>query len=334
MFPLVSYPNPQPRPEQGEEGHNDWSSIVEVQRDWSIEELNEVAKDLPDHRKNSKQFVTDVDQMVKMYKPSAAEIAQVLRRKLRLDWQTVSGDFKTDLTYSPDGPFAGQLKDLMTRITEKWPVLADWTFIHNCKQGSEESWDDYYARLLKCYRDHSGLDPGTDTANEMLKNVIMNGIRTELKQAVIQSCIGWQTGSLDELMRHIVHHSRDQDEQKVKKKEDKEKKQIKLQTVQLQYYQNQTPGGDRGGGRRGLGRGRGGEWSSREDWRLAQGQTPDRGRGHMDRPFLFKGRCDRCGRYGHKKGDCPDEGWDPKWNSGKDSGSQNEGQNMWSVGPK
>lgn len=145
----------------------------------------------------------------------------------------------------------------------KWPVHQDWFTIHNCKQGPEESWDDYYARLIKCYRDHSGMKPGQGQYNEMLKTVIMNGIKPCLRCLVVQSCIGWETGNLDALLTHIIHHNRQLQQQEEKKKDDKEKKQGKLQMVQLQYYQNKTPGDGRQGGNRGAGRGRGGGWSMR-----------------------------------------------------------------------
>ncbi|KAJ8007751.1 hypothetical protein DPEC_G00097460 [Dallia pectoralis] len=89
MAPLVAYPNPHAQPGEGEEGHYEWRPEVTVQKTWRQGELKDISKELPDPIMDWAEFRDQIEKMVRLYKPSGAEIAYITPAKMRLCWASI-----------------------------------------------------------------------------------------------------------------------------------------------------------------------------------------------------------------------------------------------------
>lgn len=155
--PLVEYPHrQQPRPAAGDVGYAEWRPGIYLQKTWRHDELNDIAKDLPDPTKDAADFVMNMVRLVRQYKPSAAEVAHILGEKLQLRWGLLP-----EPAYRP----LREVKDTTPKI--------DWADIHSYTQNSDECLDDYWRRLENCFRQHRGMGRGEEY-NHLLKNALVN----------------------------------------------------------------------------------------------------------------------------------------------------------------
>lgn len=80
-YPLMAYPNPQPQPAARAAGHGEWQPIVWIQKTWRRDEIKYIVEDLPDLSKDTGKFVADLTLLLGQYKPSAAEVAHICRKR-------------------------------------------------------------------------------------------------------------------------------------------------------------------------------------------------------------------------------------------------------------
>ncbi|KAJ8001131.1 hypothetical protein DPEC_G00188040 [Dallia pectoralis] len=89
MAPLVAYPNPHAQLGEEEDGHYEWRPEVTVQKTWRQDELKDISKELQDSIMDWAEFRDQIEKMVRLYKPSGAEIAYITPAKTRLRWASL-----------------------------------------------------------------------------------------------------------------------------------------------------------------------------------------------------------------------------------------------------
>lgn len=117
--------------------------------------------------------------------------------------------------------------------------MTDWAAVHSCTQKAKESLEDYRHRLENYFREHSGIRPGTDDYNSLLKAAPMNGLLPGLRKQVRTTSIGWETTTLQTVVEHCKHAERQQLSLEDKTKQRMEKESVKLQAAQLALSQGQ-----------------------------------------------------------------------------------------------
>ena len=235
-FPLLSCPDPRPRPSDDapQELHGTCSDTVHVQCNWRPEELTEIVKELPCPTKNVERWCTSVLDLVEMYQPSAKDLESVFRKVFKLKWPHLKGDF--DANGPQNDIVTGQLLNpcgLFSRVRKAYPVHTDWKKVHCIKQNHDESLDIYRARMEQCFNRHAGLTHENAAYNDLLKDALIHGLLPSIHDQVKMSCIGWEAMELDIVWSHAKHAERHLTTQ------DKTRK-TKLEAVQLMYYQQQA----------------------------------------------------------------------------------------------
>ena len=242
-FPLISYPNPHPRPppDAEQEVQDAYSETIQVQRNWTLDELNEIVKELPDPTEDAGRWCTSVLDLIEMYQPSARELESVFRRFFKLKWPHLKGDFDTS------GPrndiVAGQLQNpggLFSRVRQAYPVHTDWQQIYCIKQNHDESCDVYRARMEQSFNRHSGLTRDNVAYDSLLKSSLVNGLLPAIKTRIMMSCIGWETLDLAHVWEHAKHAERYAITQEDTRKKEEEERKKKLEAAQLMYYEQRA----------------------------------------------------------------------------------------------
>lgn len=60
-----------------------------IQKTWRHDEITDIAKELPDPRKDAVKFVADRNLLCRQCKRSTAEVAHIFRKKMGLQWMDV-----------------------------------------------------------------------------------------------------------------------------------------------------------------------------------------------------------------------------------------------------
>ncbi|KAJ8412713.1 hypothetical protein AAFF_G00116640 [Aldrovandia affinis] len=128
QYPLVAYPNP-----RGPTDDETARDPIMVQHNWSIDEVRDVVKDLPDLRDNAEHWCTAVTKLGVMY-----QLEMVFRKIFKLRWVALKGDWNANIPRS-DAAFRTQLTSLLTRVHEMHPTRTDWLKIHATRQNTGET---------------------------------------------------------------------------------------------------------------------------------------------------------------------------------------------------
>ena len=234
LFPLISYPNPHPRPGVGAQQADidTYSATVHVHQNWTPDEFNYIVKDLPDPRDDVVRWCKAIEDLIEMYAPSARELESVFRRTFGLRWAHLRGNF--DVNAARNDIVTGQLQNrdgLFDRVKAAFPVRTDWPRIHNTKQLLDESCEAYRNRMEDCFQKHCGVAEDNPAYNDLLKMAVINNLLPSIHNRVMISCIGWEAQTLTEVWGHVQHAERN-----ILSQEDQRKK--TLATAQLMFYEN------------------------------------------------------------------------------------------------
>ncbi|XP_034143259.1 uncharacterized protein LOC114828859 [Esox lucius] len=285
-------------PSVGGEEHG--PSTIFVYRPWSPADLKDVAVSQPNpDLEGGEEFNRVFLQMLEQYRPNIVEIEMVMMKALRLRWGRVKGDWPVQ-----NGPYnwgAGSqyritIMALCGRIGAFFLRRMNWEKISVCKQKLGERVTDYRNRLEKEFEIHSGMDRKPDGANDspweqQCKIRLVAGLLPDLRKHVKEHCVALDEGRIEIVWPYINNAERVYEGREDKKKDDREKRETRLQMAQIGFYN--------GYDQRGRGRGR------------ARGRAPIRGRG---RGYVNRSKSDNaCLRYGsleHWIRECPEK--DPR----------------------
>ncbi|KAG7459166.1 hypothetical protein JOB18_008882, partial [Solea senegalensis] len=205
QMPMLTFPNPQPRP-TGEEEYVHWDPEVLVYRPWQPDELKEIAGELPDPQKTGgEKWVIAMQQLLTMYNPTLQEVEAVSRRCFKLRWANIRpANWSTS-------PVIGSVRfhDMMTSLADAvraaFPLRVCWPEIHNTKQKEGELAADYRTRMESVFAAHSGIDAQNEAYDDLLKTALINGLHPSLKDRVMATCVGWETGTIANVWTHVLH---------------------------------------------------------------------------------------------------------------------------------
>ncbi|XP_051249618.1 uncharacterized protein LOC127359668 [Dicentrarchus labrax] len=279
-MPMMRFPNPQLMPS---DGSAEWDPEVFVYRPWQPDELKEVAGELPDPQKaGGEKWITAMQQLL-MYNPTLQEVEAVCRRCLKLRWANIRPSIWRTTAPIGSGEYGDMISSLYDAVREAFPLRVCWAEIHNTKQKEGESAADYRIRMEIVFAAHSGIDPDNEAYSDLLKTALVNGLHPTLKNDVMATCVGWETGSIAMVWTHVLHTERNKVEVETRQTK-------KLQTAQLLYYQQGAP-------------------TPGQPWQPHNNRTPGRGRkrgGPQGRPIQM--RCYKCNNLGHVWRECSNAG--------------------------
>ena len=291
LLPLIQYPNPHPPPADGA-ALAAYRPFVDVQRNWSTDELIEIVKDLPDPKVDVTRWCQAILDLIEMYSPSARELESLFRRIFGLRWPRLRGN------YDPDGArndiVTQQLQHpdgLFNRVREAYPVRTDWPLIHNTKQRLDETCESYRTRLEDCFKKFCGVPQDNAAYEDLLKSALVNGLSPQIHSRVMTSCVGWESKPLRDVWTHAQHAER-----YVLSQDDAKKK--KLETAQLMFFEK------KGGKER------------PQRYNRSQKQNYKQPYRHPD------DICDLCSGKGHWRKDCANN----RFRSGPQQGSRRDQQ--------
>ncbi|XP_028980086.2 uncharacterized protein LOC114840501 [Esox lucius] len=290
-FPMVEVANPSVG------GDVQGPPTIFVYRPWSPADLKDVAASLPNPElEGGEEFNRVFLQMLEQYRPNIVEIEMVMMKALQLRWGRVKGDWPVQ-----NGPYnwgAGSqyritIMALCGRIGAFFPRRMNWEKISDCKQKPGERVTDYRNRLEKEFEIHSGMGRKPEGANDspweqQCKTRLVAGLLPDLQKHVKEHCVALDEGRMEIVWPYIKHAEKVCEGQEDKKKDEKGKREAKLQMAQLGFYSDYDQ----------MARGRG----------RARGRTQSRGRGRgsANRYSYDKG-CHRCGSTEHWVRDCPEK---------------------------
>ncbi|KAJ8361903.1 hypothetical protein AAFF_G00412470 [Aldrovandia affinis] len=176
LYPLVDYPDPRGPRDDGME-----RDPIQVQRNWSIDEIHEVVKDLPDPKDSAVRWCAAITELVSMYQPSAAELEVVFRKFFKLRWGTLKEGWNASVTRR-DPAFGEQLTTVMDRVCTMYPSRTDWLQIHATRQETDEKCDDYRSRMEENFQKFSGLALDNPAHGDLLKTSLVNGLLPHIKE--------------------------------------------------------------------------------------------------------------------------------------------------------
>ena len=233
LFPLIPYPKPQSHLWTGaQQAEIDaYSTTVHVQQNWTPKELNEIVKDLPDHKVDVERWCAAILDLIEMYEPSARELESVFCKVFGLKWLHLREHF--DVNGAQHHIVTGQLLNhggLFDRVKATFPARTDWPKIHGTKQRPDETCDTYRNRLENCFQKHCGVPLDNPAYNDLLKTFLINGLLPAFHNYIIKSCIGWENRPLTEVWGHALHAERNTLSQDFMKKK-------KLEAAQLMFYE-------------------------------------------------------------------------------------------------
>lgn len=195
-----------------------------VQRTWRHDEIKDIVEDLPEPSKDAVKYSAEMRVLVGQYKPSAAEIAHICKKKLGLRWTDVQGQFDCNYLWAENGAYQDQITLLLARIVEMYPTKTDWTAIRECTMKKDEGLGAFRKRLETWFRLHSGIRLNEHAYGDLLKDALVRGLTPDLEKAVRTTCISWETEPLATVVQHWKHAERQQSTQKEDKiKEEKVK---------------------------------------------------------------------------------------------------------------
>lgn len=272
-YPLVEVANPHFDPQQPRGAGN--NPVMRVYRPWTESDLHEACKGLGSATEEPNKWTENHAQLVTSYGLNGWEINRTFLTCLGFHWGRVRGNFTgkgQDGQWLPAGTpeLKAQTEGVYGRVRTTWRQRPDYGKINQCKQGNEESVEEYRGRLEQAFIKHCGLPE--DSAPEspfqqQLKMSFLQGLRPELSHFIRKHDVNYPTDGMPQVMNWARHA------QDVIKKKKRKTTEVWAETFGLLgideseeeevYYYGQQGGaqGSRGGFRRGMGyrgRGRGG----------------------------------------------------------------------------
>ncbi|CAB1343915.1 unnamed protein product [Coregonus sp. 'balchen'] len=143
-----------------------------ISRGHGDNEIKNIVEDLPDPSKDAVKFAAEIRVLAEQYQSSAAEIALICKKKLRLRWADVEGDIDSNQLWAENGLYQDQLVAMLGRIGALYPTKTDWTTIRECTMKKDESLEANRRRLETCFRLHSGIRTNELAYGDLLKDTL------------------------------------------------------------------------------------------------------------------------------------------------------------------
>lgn len=220
--PLIELPNPRA-------GEADQSDILQMYRPWTQRDVARAVEGIAHPKTGIEGFRRDMVGLTESFKLNTGELERAVRQIVGKDWAAVKGAWvpgqgeEPVLPWAGDGDYADKLTQLCNNLRDYYHRHADFSKIHECKQGDGETVCQYLERLRDVFNANSGLvEPrqGDDGPyHQQLKIAFLSGMEPEICQIIKETLIGWGTATLAEVKRYAIHHEHNGKEKKSKKEQ-------------------------------------------------------------------------------------------------------------------
>ena len=234
-----------------------------VFRPWSPEQLHNAAKELPPVAKGGKYLGDQLTSFCQVWHPTQQELGIIMRKHLQAsNFTKIQQHFPGDSNYmmkspewsdDPNRDYVIWVNRLCTTLQEAFPTLVDMSRITRCKQGSTESAEDYYHRLIDVHEAHCGIEKPTGDWNDggscsawetLLKDAFLRGLTPDTSAETRRLCIGVEDAKAKEVLRCAKHAESlvTQRADRVTAKRDKDMHQATLTLIQQATEKHQPHG--------------------------------------------------------------------------------------------
>lgn len=219
---------------------------------WTYADMKEFMARLPDPATSGLKFADELKFFCQECKPTLLQLRRLLFFKMGLsDWSKLSDTFPTS-TASPAHPdwehdenmaYREAIRALCDAVKAAFPAKVDAAKIVNCRQGRDETVEQYYDRLFEIFNTYSGLEQPTQLGitpgmwEYLLCNTFLNGLDPNIAADIKKSCISWQEGRLSDVKRHAIHAEKQRELQREKQKQQREDE---LYKAAMDLYRNST----------------------------------------------------------------------------------------------
>ncbi|XP_041417483.1 uncharacterized protein LOC121393333 [Xenopus laevis] len=198
----------------GADGNTQW-----VFRPWLLNEMKEVAKELPDLiATGGNEYAKILEQIVHQFRPTTEEVRRLMTVAMGLRWRKVEHHLPAnDTRYGwADGDlYRTILTTLFRAIETTFPPRSDIKKIAACVQKGDERVSDYLVRLTKVYEDNIGIprpnrpegggEPALGPWESHLRDYFVKGLLPKLREQVQQNCVDCDAGRLAACERFATH---------------------------------------------------------------------------------------------------------------------------------
>lgn len=298
-----------------------YGHIQLVRRNWSPEEIREIAKDLPRPEEvGGEAYSEAVDAFIVETRCTSDELKKIMFKQIGLGakWDKIKHHFPqgslhlvhADYHNRSNYEFTRWWMDLTDKLLETFPVRMDMQKVNNCRQNKDEPVMDFLARLRGECEKYMGIrtDDRQGAFEAHLKTYFLMNMHDTISTEIKKNCVGWKNATLEmisEHAKHIEELSADKKD-KIKKKEQETVTRAMLAMINSVAKMEEENNG---------------------------GRTNKGGQGRNRK----KGACRKCNKHGHWYKDCPlnknrenEEDEEEEWQK-KDSGNQ-RGQRKESRG--
>lgn len=169
-----------------------------VLRPWLPDEMALMTKTLPKPQDGVETFISALEQMFALYRPSPMELASIVAPLAGVHWFQLRASLAECLKPEFDPTTTENLEKysqakiaLIAALRAKYPNTSDWTML-NVQQGNDESAFGFMTRLTKAVRAHSGTKDA-EQLTSLIRQHFISGLREEIRTYVTRHLIQWRT---------------------------------------------------------------------------------------------------------------------------------------------
>ncbi|XP_055051165.2 uncharacterized protein [Misgurnus anguillicaudatus] len=205
-----------------------------VYRPYGWQEIQEMGGHFSPVEVGGTVMAEELIQFCRTYSPRIQEVKKILEKrhgfrlgtKMTGKWPDDSAPTHPDWNHDSNLPYRNAVEQIAKALKDIYPVTVNTQRLTQTKQKPDEPVEEYLNRLTTVFEQCSGMlkpegvniNTGDVTSWESyLKQMFLGGLQPDISAKVKQTCIGWESGKLGEVVTHSLHAERLLDEDKRKK---------------------------------------------------------------------------------------------------------------------